>query len=112
MRPLTGQTWLEIAQLRYFDLQLTLRRPGALGEDIEDKLGAVNHSQPEFLFEIARLHGAERIVKNGEGSTPLMRHFADIGGLTAPDESTGINRLQLLLNLSCDRCAGGFRQRA
>jgi hypothetical protein len=39
-----------------------------------------------------------------------MGHLADFGSFAAPDKGTGIDCLQLLLNLPGDGCAGTFRQ--
>ena len=54
------------------------------------------------MFEVARLHWTERVVKNREGCALPMSHIANIGGFAATDKGTGIDRSQLLLNLTDD----------
>src|SRR5262249_58209342 len=43
MLPLADEPWQQICELRELDLQLALRAPCALGEDVEDERGAVDH---------------------------------------------------------------------
>src|SRR5260370_16931870 len=78
MRPLACETRLEIAELRDFDLQLTFQRARALREDIENELAAIDYPELEFLLEIARLRGRQRVVKDADrtvGHPPPFPYF-------------------------------------
>ena len=73
--------------MRDFDLQLALQRARALRENIEDELAAIDDAKVEFLFEVARLRGAERVIENRERRAGPMRDFLDLGGLALADET-------------------------
>ena len=98
MRPLTRQARSEVAELRDLDLQLALQRARALRENIEDQLAAIDDAKIEFLFEVARLRGAQRVIENRERRTSPMRDFLDLGGLALADKSARVGRLELLRN--------------
>src|SRR5690606_11533093 len=76
----------QVAQLRQFHLQLALAGPCPLGEDIQDQLGAVQHTGVEGLLQVAGLGGAEVVVENDQvsaGFGHLPRQFLQ---LAAADE--------------------------
>jgi hypothetical protein len=103
---------LQIGQLRYFDLELAFQRAGALREDVEDELRAVNYTHPKFLLEVACLCRTQGVIKDRKGRAMLTRHLANISGFAAPNECARINRLQFLLDLAGDGRASALRQRA
>ena len=53
-------------QLSQLNLQFTFMGPRALGENIEDKSGAVEHTTLQLSFNIALLAGGEVVVKNNQ----------------------------------------------
>ena len=53
--PLPDQPRQQVRELRQLDLQLALRRARALGEDVEDERGAIDHLDAERLGEVALL---------------------------------------------------------
>jgi hypothetical protein len=108
MGPLARQARLQVAQLRDFDLELAGECARALREDIENQLAAVDDAELEFIFEVARLRGAERVVEDGERRVAFAREFAHFGGLAAADEGTRVDVLESLLNLAGNRCAGAL----
>ncbi len=110
MRPLPRQPRLQIAELRDLDLQLALEGVRALGEDVENQLAAIDHANLEFIFEIARLRGAERVVENRQRRALRLRELAHFTGLTLADESTRIRRLEALPNNPGNFRAGAFGQ--
>jgi hypothetical protein len=81
-----------------------------LREDVEDELAAVDDAELEFVFEVARLRGAERVVEDGERGVAFVREFAHFGGLAAADEGARVDVLESLLNLAGDGCAGALGQ--
>ena len=68
--------------MRQLHLQLTLARPGALGEDVKDQARAVEHAHAELLLQHAHLRRGELVVKHcevavvGEDQLPQLRHLA------------------------------------
>ncbi len=56
MGPAAHQARGHVLELREFDLQFALVRARALGEDVEDQSGAIDHAALRELFEVAFLH--------------------------------------------------------
>ena len=111
MGPLARQARLQIAQLRDLDLELALQRARALGEDVEDELAAIDHAQLEFLFQVARLRGAERVVEDRQRGAALAREVAHLLDLAAPDKGARVGMLEFLADGGGDPRAGAFGQR-
>src|SRR5262249_40852325 len=61
-----GEARKPIAELRELDLELAVSRTSALGEDVEDQLGAVDHSHGETLAQVAGLRRREVAVEDHE----------------------------------------------
>ena len=57
MGPEAAQPGDEVAELGEFDLQAAFEGEGALGEDVENELGAVDDADLEDVFECAALSG-------------------------------------------------------
>ena len=110
MRPLTRQPRLQITELRDLDLQLALERMRALREDVENQLAAIDHANLEFIFKIARLRGAERVVENRQRCALRLRQLAHLSGLSFSNKSTRIRRFQPLPNNTGNRGAGTLGQ--
>ena len=73
--PEPGQPREQMLQLRQFDLQLAFAGAGALGEDIENQRGAIEHLALENRFQIAALGGGSSSSKMTV-STLCCRHSA------------------------------------
>jgi hypothetical protein len=96
MRPLARQSRRQVTELRDLDLQLALQGPRALRENIEDQLAAIDDAKIEFLFQIAGLCGAQRIVEDRERRTGAMRNFLDLRGLALADKGARVGGLEPL----------------
>ena len=112
MGPLAGQSRLQIAELGDFDLQLAFEGARALGEDIENKLAAIDNAQLQFIFEIASLRGTEGVVENRERCAFASGQLADFDSFAPADEGARVDCFEPLLDLACDLGAGAFGQRA
>jgi len=91
-------------------LQLALQRASALRENVEDQLAAIDDAKIQFLFEVARLRGAQRIVENRERRTGAMRDFLDLGSLAFPYKGPRVGGLELLRDCIGDFSACGLGQ--
>jgi len=83
--PQTSKAREHVMKLRQLHLNLAFPRAGALREDVEDKLGAVDHLhiQPEDLAEIATLRGRKIVIENhkvGVGLATFRGQFLDFAG--------------------------------
>jgi hypothetical protein len=68
----------------------------ALREYVENQLAAIDHANLEFVFEIARLRRAERVVENRERRTLRLRQVANFARLAFADKSARVRSLQPL----------------
>ena len=88
VRPHPLQPRHGVFQLGQLDGQPGLRRLGAAGEDVEDQFGAVEDLQPDGLFQVAGLAGAQIVVEDhqvgvfggGQRGELLDLAVAQIGG--------------------------------
>ena len=71
MGPAAHKARGEVAQLRHLDLQLPFKRAGALGKDIENEAGAVQHAAIDRALEVALLRRRERPIKQHDFSVML-----------------------------------------
>jgi hypothetical protein len=62
--PEPGQARQQMLQLGQFDLQLAFPGAGALSEDVEDQLGAIEDLEFEHLFEAAALAGRQLVIED------------------------------------------------
>ena len=74
--PAANQTRGQVLQLRQFHLQLALVGGGALGENVEDQAGAVQHPDLQALFQVALLGRRQRVVEDDD--LDLVVEHADI----------------------------------
>ena len=88
MRPEPAQAGNQIVELGQLDLEAALQRLGALGEDVENELGAVHHAHAEDLLEGSPLGGRKIVVEDdelGSGGLDVRRDLerlapANVGG--------------------------------
>lgn len=103
---------MQVAQLSNFYLQLTFQRAGALSENIEDELRAIDHAQFELVLQVARLGGGQGLVKDGERGATTSGKFANFASFAASDERAGVDGFETLLDLRGNLCAGAFGESA
>ncbi len=108
VRPHAREAREEVLELREFDLESAFAGAGALSEDVENELSAVEHlARGEFL-EIAALRGREFVVENDGGRVLCPALAGDLLGLALADV-IGRGRLFELLDDGIDdlRAGGG-----
>ena len=76
----------EMPVLGQLHLQLALEGAGALGEDVEDETGAIQHAAGQELLQVAFLAGAERVVHQHQIGLERLDALAHLGGLAFADE--------------------------
>jgi hypothetical protein len=64
--PAADQARGQVLQLGQFHLQLALVALGALGENVEDQAGAVEHPHIQALFQVALLGRRQRVVEDDD----------------------------------------------
>ena len=79
-------------QLRQFHLQLALVGGGALGENVENQAGAVEHPDLQALFKIALLGRRQRVVEDDDFDGVIEHGETDFVGLAAADEIRRVGR--------------------
>ena len=97
-------------ELGQFHLQLAFPGAGALGKDIEDEPGAIEHGAGEDLLQIARLRGRKLIVEDDGVHAEFTAGLGKFLGLAGADEGGGVDGLQLLDALAHDVRSGGAGQ--
>src|ERR1700691_181782 len=110
MRPLARQARLQIAELGDLDLQLAFERMGTLRKYVENQLAAIDHANLEFVFEIARLRGAKRVVENRERRALRASQLAHFARFSFADKSARIWRLEPLPNDTSNAGPGALGQ--
>src|SRR4029077_3473446 len=72
---------------------------------------AIDDADVEFLFEIARLRGAERIIEDRERRTGAARDVAHFGAFALADKGARVGGLELLADAFGDFRTGAFSER-
>ena len=80
-------------ELRKFDLEFALVRTRTLGEDVEDETGAIDDAALGILFQIALLHGRERVIDEDQIGVERGALRLQLLGLAGSDEEFGIRLL-------------------
>ncbi len=112
VRPQAAQAGNQIAELRQFDLQPAFQTQGALGEDVENQLGAVHDADPEQVFQGAALGGGQVVVENHQRGAGGGGFFGNLGGLAPADIGGGMDVAQPADGLADNAGPGGVGQRA
>ena len=99
-------------QLRQFDLELALSCAGVPGENVEDKLGAIDHAPLDNFFDIALLRRAEIVIEKEDVGIYRSGGASDFFELARTDQRGRIRPVPSLENLSDNFRASASRQRA
>ena len=86
VRPGADEPALLVVQMGKLDLQPAFLGLRALAEDFEDQPGAVEHLRGPRLFEVALLHGAQRMVDDDELRVVDAGERRDLLHLPAPEQ--------------------------
>src|SRR3954471_5188084 len=85
-----------VFQLRQFDLQLSFAGSSVLGEDVEDELRAVDHSDIDYFFDIALLRGGEVVVKQNQIGRHGGYRCCNLRQLPASDQRRRVRTVTVL----------------
>jgi hypothetical protein len=96
-----------VFELRKLDLQLAFMRARALGEDIEDQPGAIDHATLRELLEIALLHRRKRVIDEDQIGVGRLFLFFQFPGLAAADEKLRIRPFDARAQRADDTGSGG-----
>jgi hypothetical protein len=78
-----------VLKLGQFDLQLAFMGTRALGEDIENQTGTVEHATLENTFEVAFLTGREGVIENHQVGLFGFDQVAQFLDLAAANQEFG-----------------------
>ena len=107
-----GQPRQQVLELGQLDLELAVPGRGALGEDVEDQLGAVDHAQVEALGEVARLGGREVVVEDHQVDVQLEAADHQVLELAPADHRLRVDPRPALDHVSTTLDPGRARQLA
>jgi hypothetical protein len=110
MGPLASEPRLQIRELCGFDLQLALQCASALRKNVEDQLATIDDAQLQFIFEIARLGGAQTVIEYRQRRVILARNTAQLLNFASPDKSSRVDFFQLLAHFAGYQSTGGLGQ--
>ena len=105
--PKTGEPRQQMLELGQLDLQLAFAGSGALGEDIEDERGPVEHLAFEDSFQVAALGRGKLIVENDGVNLMVAAESGELSRLAAANESGGHRGFQFLRAVAEDLRARG-----
>src|SRR5262245_53244740 len=97
-------------QLRQFDLEFPFPGGGTLGENVEDKRGAVQNLAVKEPLEVSALRGREFVVKYYGVDVCLSTMVGKLFCFPFPYEGRGARRSQLLNTVADHICSGAHRQ--
>jgi hypothetical protein len=95
LAPMAGEAREQILELGQLDLELPLPRSGALGENIQNEPGPINHLSTKGGFEISLLGTGQVIVEDDEIHA-LLADRPDLLDLPRTDQGAGIGQEPLL----------------
>jgi hypothetical protein len=73
-------------ELREFDLELALKAPGTLREDVQNQAVAIEYPAIRELLEIALLAGSQGLIDKHDIGAVFLGTYADFLGFARPDE--------------------------
>ena len=102
--------WKVVFELRQFDLELPLRAPSVLREDVEDQLGAVDDPRLQCIFERSLLCGAELVVDEEHLARRVREGLLELRQLSLAHEGSYVRACPMLDELPARRDTCGARQ--
>jgi hypothetical protein len=87
--PPAHQARAHVIQLGQLDLQLALVSTRALGEDIQDQPGTIQHAALEHALEVALLAGREGVVEDDQLGLFGLHQIAQLFDLATADQELG-----------------------
>jgi len=84
--PATHQTRAHVIELSQLDLQLAFVGTCALGEDVENQPGAIQHATLEHALEVTFLTGREDMIENDQVGLVGLDLVTQLFHLAATDE--------------------------
>ena len=106
-RVLPGEAGEAVLELGELHLDLPLPAVGALGEDVEDHLGAVDDLHLGEVGDRADLGGGQLVVEDEQVRPHLERPDDEVGELSPADEKAGVHLGTVLDDRVEDLDAGG-----
>lgn len=100
-------------ELREFNLQFALSRAGALGEDVENQGGAVEHLAVEDALKVAALCRGKFVVENDRVhvlATAMLREFIRLAAANEGARDGGFHFLGAVSDDFAASSAGEFRE--
>ncbi|MCY1186353.1 hypothetical protein D3C76_1251680 [compost metagenome] len=76
-------------ELGQFHLQLALMGTGALGEDVEDQSGAIEHAAFQRTLEVTLLTGGQSVIEDDQFDLASLHKVAKFFDLAAADQELG-----------------------
>ena len=102
--PLAREPRQQVLQLRQLHLQLAGQAVGALREDVEDELAAVDDLHLQRAFEVALLRRRQRVVEDDDVGAALLHQRAHLLNLARADEGCRVDAPDRLQRLGRRRC--------
>jgi len=91
-----GQARHYVFQLRQFHLQLTFPSARVRRKDVENQLGAIDHSRVYYFFDVALLGGGEVMIEQDQIGRGRRGRPGNLFQLAAPDQSGRIGSIPAL----------------
>jgi hypothetical protein len=107
---LTGEARQHVFQLGEFDLKAPFGRAGAVGEDVEDQLRAVDDLDADRFFEVALLRGRQFVIHDEHVGGERFRQFFQLLHLAVSEQRRGVRHGTHLKYFGGDFRAGASRQ--
>ena len=92
MGPGVGEPGQHVFELRHLHLHLGLRRPGVLGEDVQDDAAAVQDLAGDLAFQLLHLRAGEVLVEDHQVGLVPFDHVGDLAHLALAHQGGGVQR--------------------
>ena len=107
---LSGQPGKPVFLLRQLHLQTSLGRTGALGKDVKDEGGPVDHPHAKRLFDIGGLTAGQLNVEDDQLDSKVFAGQFGFGQASRADAGRRVRGIPPLNHRRGDLGAGGIRQ--